>query len=60
MAVNTSFFSMNSTPANDVDVDQRNYAEEYTAVFGESPAAKEVTRVFVNFGKAIAAYETSW
>ncbi|MFL5305703.1 MAG: cytochrome-c peroxidase [Polyangia bacterium] len=58
LAVNTSFFSMNSTPAHDVDVISANYAGEYTAVFGESPAAEEVTRVFVNFGKAIAAYET--
>ncbi|HVV16672.1 MAG TPA: cytochrome c peroxidase [Polyangia bacterium] len=58
LAVNTSFFSMNSTPAHDVDVINASYAGEYTTVFGESPAVAEVTRVYVNFGKAIAAYET--
>jgi cytochrome c peroxidase len=58
LAVNTSFFSMNSTPAHDFDVITTNYADAYATVFGEAPADEEVTRVYVNFGKAIAAYET--
>ena len=36
------------------------YRDEYRTVFGDSPTvstADEVTRVFVNIGKAIAAYE---
>ena len=36
------------------------YHDEYRKVFGDAPAAStpdEVTRVFVNMGKAIAAYE---
>ena len=42
------------------DVVAANYREEYERVFGPLPAGKDresVTRVFVNIGKAIAAYE---
>jgi len=35
----------------------QNYAAEYTAVFGASPAADPADRVFANTGKALAAYE---
>lgn len=33
------------------------YRAEYQQLFGASPASDDVTRVFVNIGKAIAAYE---
>jgi cytochrome c peroxidase len=42
------------------DVVAANYREDYERVFGPLPQAKDresVTRVFVNIGKAIAAYE---
>ena len=57
LAVNTSFFSMNSTPAHDFDVISANYAGEYAAVFQTAPADDGVNGVFVKFGKAIEAYE---
>ncbi len=57
LAVNTSFFSMNSTPAHDFDVISANYAAEYQTAFGTTPTDDGVNGVFVNFGKAIEAYE---
>jgi cytochrome c peroxidase len=76
IAVNTSPFSMNSTPLHDFWVIVDNYAAAYNAVFTDAPLPADtsnfppdgspvtetpqqtvVNRVFVNFGKAIAAYE---
>lgn len=45
------------TRAQYADAIRTRYATEYRAVFGADPAAVDVDRVFVNMGKAIAAFE---
>jgi cytochrome c peroxidase len=72
LAVNTSAVSMNSTQSHDFWTIYEHYADQYNAVFADYPLPTDttgfpadgstmtnpaMTRVFVNFGKAIEAYE---
>jgi cytochrome c peroxidase len=66
LAVNTSPFSMNSSQSRDFGIIFNDYKAQYDETFGDKyplPATEagatstDITRVFVNFGKAIEAYE---